>query len=92
MVCVRCCIGDSYSILYSNANGYSDSNASWRRHGSCKCLYSNKTTVAATTLGSAAIVAVIIGIAAGGVGALEALRDRYKIVEKDNKHIKLQRK
>ncbi|MDE7354433.1 MAG: hypothetical protein K2O06_15485 [Acetatifactor sp.] len=50
------------------------------------------TTVAATTLGSAAVVAVIIGIAAGGIGALEALRDRYKIVEKDDKHIKLQRK
>ena len=50
------------------------------------------TTVAATTLGSAAVVAVIIGVAAGGVGALNTLRDRYKIVEKDDKHIKLQRK
>lgn len=50
------------------------------------------TAVAATTIGSAAVPAVIIGVAAGGIGALNTLRDKYKIVEKDKKHIKLQRK
>lgn len=50
------------------------------------------TTAATATLGSAAIPAVIIGVAAGGIGALNTLRDKYKIVEKDNEHIKLQRK
>lgn len=48
--------------------------------------------MAAATLVSAAVVAVIIVIAVGGIGALDALRDRYKIAEKDDKHIKLQRK
>ena len=50
------------------------------------------TAVAATTIGSAAVPAVIIGVAAGGIGALNTLRDRYKIVEKDKNHIRLQRK
>lgn len=50
------------------------------------------TTAATTTLGSATVAAVAIGVAAGGIGALNTLRDRYKIVEKDKYHIKLQRK
>lgn len=50
------------------------------------------TAVAATTLGSAASAAVVIGVAAGGIGALNALRDKYKIIEKDERHITLQRK
>lgn len=50
------------------------------------------TTVAATTLGSAVVPAVIIGVAAGGIGALNTLRDNYKIVEKGKNHIKLQKK
>lgn len=47
---------------------------------------------AATTLGSAAIPALIIGISAGGIGALNTLRDKYKIVEKNEKYIKMKRK
>lgn len=43
-------------------------------------------------LGSAAIPALIIGISAGGIGALNTLRDKYKIVEKNKKYIKLKRK
>ncbi len=50
------------------------------------------TTVAATTLGSATATAITIGVTAGGIGVLNTLRDRYKIVEKDDEHIKLQRK
>ncbi len=47
---------------------------------------------AATMLGSAAIPALIVGISAGGIGALNTLRDKYKIVEKNKKYIKLKRK
>ena len=47
---------------------------------------------AAVTLGSAAVPAVMIGVAAGGIGALNTLRDKYKIVEKNKKCIKLKRK
>lgn len=50
------------------------------------------TTVAATSLGTATTTAVAIGVAAGGVGALNTLRNKYKIVEKNEKHIILQRK
>lgn len=50
------------------------------------------TTMAMTALGTATGAAVAIGVAAGGIGALNTLRDKYKIVEKDNKHIKLQKK
>ena len=50
------------------------------------------TAVAATTLGSAVVPAVAIGVAAGGIGVLNTLRDKYKIVEKTNTYIKLQRK
>lgn len=50
------------------------------------------TITAGAALGSAATTAVAIGVAAGGVGALNTLRDKYKIVEKDEKHIMLKRK
>ena len=50
------------------------------------------TAAAATTLGTAATTAVAIGVSAGGIGALNTLRDRYRIVEKDEKHILLKRK
>lgn len=50
------------------------------------------TGVAAATLGSAVVPAVIIGVAAGGIGALNTLRDKYKVVEEDDTHIKLKRK
>lgn len=50
------------------------------------------TTVAATTLGTAVVPAIAIGVAAGGIGALNTLRDKYKIVERNDKYIKLQRK
>lgn len=50
-------------------------------------------TAAVATIGPAvAITAIAIGVAAGGIGALNTLRDKYEIVEKDEKHIKLQRK
>ena len=44
------------------------------------------------TLGSAAIPAIAIGVVSGGIGALNTLRDNYKITEKTEKYIKLQRK
>lgn len=50
------------------------------------------TAAAATTLGTAVVPAVVIGVCAGGIGVLNTLRDKYKIVEKDDKHIKLKRK
>lgn len=50
------------------------------------------TTAATVALGSAAPTAIAIGVAAGGVGALNTLRDRYKVVEKNDKHIVLRRK
>ncbi len=50
------------------------------------------STVAATTLGTAVIPAVTIGVCAGGIGVLNTLRDQYKIVEKNNTYIKLKRK
>lgn len=50
------------------------------------------TTAAATILGSAAVPAALIGIAAEGIGALNTLRDKYEIVEENEEHIKLQRK
>lgn len=46
----------------------------------------------AATLGSAATTAITIGVVAGGAGVLNTLRDKYKIVEKNDKYMKLQRK
>lgn len=43
-------------------------------------------------LGAATIPAISIGVAAGGIGGLVALREKYEVVEKDDKHIKLKRK
>lgn len=48
--------------------------------------------VLATTLGATAVPAVMIGVAAGGIGGLVALREKYEIVEEDDKHIKLKKK
>lgn len=50
------------------------------------------TSIAATVLGPAAATAVAIGVAAGGIGALNTLRDQYKIIKKEEGHIILQRK
>ena len=50
------------------------------------------TLAATTALGTAAMPAVIIRVTAGGIGALNTLRDKYKIVEKNSNCIKLQRK
>lgn len=48
--------------------------------------------LAVATLGSAATTAITIGVAAGGAGVLNTLRDKYTIVEKNDKYMKLQRK
>ena len=50
------------------------------------------SAAAATALGSAIVPAVSIGVFAGGIGALNALRDKYKIVEKNKTQLKLKRK
>lgn len=50
------------------------------------------TAVAATTLGSAAVPAVAIGVAAGGIGVLTSMRNDYKIVERSSSRVVLQRK
>lgn len=50
------------------------------------------TTVAATTLGTATMTAITIGVAAGGAGILNTIRDKYKIVSKRDKYLKLVRK
>lgn len=50
------------------------------------------TSVAATVLGAATTTAVTIGVAAGGVGALNTLRNDYTIIEKNEEHIVLQKK
>ncbi|MCI9507838.1 MAG: adhesin [Oscillospiraceae bacterium] len=47
---------------------------------------------AAATLGTAVVPAIAIGVCAGGVGVLNALRDKYRIVEKNDKYITLKRK
>lgn len=47
---------------------------------------------AAITLGSAVGPAIAIGVAAGGVGALTALRDKYKIAKKGQNYVELKRK
>ena len=47
---------------------------------------------AAATLGAAVVPAVTIGVCAGGVGVLNTLRDKYKIIEKNDKYITLKRK
>jgi hypothetical protein len=47
--------------------------------------------VPASILGSAIVPAIVIGISAGGVGALTSLRDKYKIIEKSEDHIVLKR-
>ncbi len=49
-------------------------------------------TPAAATLGAAVVPAVAIGVCAGGVGVLNTLRDKYKIVEKTDTYITLKRK
>ena len=50
------------------------------------------TAAAAVTLGAATTTAVTIGVCAGGIGALNTLRDKYKIVEKSDKRVVLKRK
>lgn len=49
-------------------------------------------TPAAATLGVAVVPAVAIDVCAGGVGVLNTLRDKYKIVEKTDTYITLKRK
>jgi membrane-associated protease RseP (regulator of RpoE activity) len=49
-------------------------------------------TAAFSILGTAAVPAIIIGVAAGGVGALSKLRDKYDIVEKTDGYTMLKRK
>lgn len=46
----------------------------------------------ATVLGNATVAAVLIGVAAGGIGGLTTLRDRYKIAEKNDNYLVLKRK
>lgn len=50
------------------------------------------SSAATVVLGSAVVPAVLIGVFAGGIGALTALRDKYQIVEKTETSIKLKRK
>lgn len=59
---------------------------------SCFGVAATATTVASATLGSATVAAITIGVAAGGIGALNSLRDKYKIVEKGDKYLRLKRK
>ena len=46
----------------------------------------------ASILGSAAVPALTIGICAGGIGALTALRNRYSIVKKEKGSVILKKK
>lgn len=50
------------------------------------------SAVATSVLGSAAVTAISIGVCAGGIGALNTLRDNYDIVEKGDNFLKLKRK
>lgn len=47
--------------------------------------------VAAATLGSAFMPAITIGLAAGGIGVLNTLRDKYRIVENNDSYMELQK-
>lgn len=49
-------------------------------------------SAAVPVLGSATVTAVSIGVAAGGVGILTTLRNQYRIIEKRNNYVALQRK
>ncbi len=50
------------------------------------------TAVTALALGKTALAAIGIAAAAGGVGVLTTLRDKYKIVEHKDKQLLLERK
>ena len=50
------------------------------------------TAVAATTLGTSVTAAIAIGVAAGGIGAINSLRDKYRIVEKRDNYVRMERK
>lgn len=50
------------------------------------------TGAAGAILGPAAITALTVAVAAGGIGALTALRDKYKITNKAKGHLTLKRK
>lgn len=50
------------------------------------------SAAAASVLGPAAVTAISIGVCAGGIGALNTLRDKYDIVEKGDNFLKLKRK
>jgi hypothetical protein len=49
-------------------------------------------TAAVSVLGTVAVPAIMIGVAAGGVGVLSKLRDKYDIVEKTDSYMVLKRK
>jgi len=49
-------------------------------------------TPAAAVLGTAVAPAIAIGVCAGGIGVLNTLRDKYKIVEKTDEYITLKKK
>jgi hypothetical protein len=54
---------------------------------------SGAAAVGAAAIGmNATIVAIGVGIAAGGIGAVTALRDKYRVSEKSNKRIILKLK
>lgn len=50
------------------------------------------TTVAATSLGTATTTAIALGVAAGGIGAVNTLRDKYIVIENKGNYVKLKRK
>ena len=62
--------------------------------GGTLCLIGGVTMSApvVASLGSAIVPAVIIGVTAGGIGALNTLRDQYKITKSDKSSILLKRK
>lgn len=50
------------------------------------------TGAAGAILGPATITALSVAVTAGGVGALTTLRNKYKIANKSNHHVTLQKK
>ena len=50
------------------------------------------TGAAGAILGPAAITALTVAVAAGGIGALKTLREKYKIQSKEDKKLVLKRK
>ena len=85
-------IGVAVTCLILRANGSEVANSTQTGKAITFTGAAGGAAVAAGILGKAAIAATSIAVAAGGVGALTTLRDKYKIVEKSEGKLILKHK